>query len=140
LPTQNDHDSRFATSSLTLESSPLKDPRHESGASTNLAALGRFMLRLQHGKAEKSVQLLCDGGYNKGDAPQLPTPQDFPCKDTSHKGSDCASKSNPLLRGTSSNLPFSLHPDFSSRNAGSGFGFGGLDTVVALDKWLVKTS
>jgi hypothetical protein len=64
---QNDRDSRSVASPLTPTNSTLKDPLHESGAPIDSTTFGRFVMRLQHKRVGKSIQLLCNGGLSRSD-------------------------------------------------------------------------
>ncbi len=90
------------------------------------------MLRSQHRKFEKAVQLLNDGIRSDGDALQRLTPQAPPLMTAQDIVEAALEKSwIPIVE-----VPLQLHafprtPKFIFVDAGSGFGFGGLEATTA---------
>ncbi len=119
-------------SGLLTKNTFLKDLQHGSNALVDLTTFGGFTLRPQHGKAEKATQLLSDGNRSDGDVLRPPTPQ-APPPMTAQDVLEVVMLKNWIFNVE---VPLQFHPsfhtpEFISMDVGLGYGFGGLEVVIA---------
>ncbi len=127
-------------SGLSAKISSLKDLPHRNNAPVDSTAFGGFVLRLQHGKAEKAAQLLSDGDHSDGDVPQPPTLQAPPLA-TAQDAVEVAIQKNRI---PNVEIPPQLHPSpripkFISVDVARALGLGAWKLLLQV-KLLVKTS